>query len=348
MSTLFAKLVMAAAVAGSAGSGTVHVDSVSTLVNELTEVPAGTYLAYPLDVTQGETVAVRVGVSGSNRSLDVALVDEEGFRAIEAGLPYEAVAGIAQRVEGSGEITGFVDTAGIQYLILDNRRARSAPRSVAVIALATSSVPTDESSELASIYEGRYRALKSLFDFPDFDIQVTLCGEANAYSSPTITMCYELYEALNSLGVSEAELFVFMHEVAHSLLYQWGLPLWDNEDAADELATVLLLAFEEKEALDKAIDWWAQLGSASEALNALVTDDRHSLSPQRARNIANWMHDPDDRTLRWERMLLSYMTTEALQMGLEPSPEVSESERERIREELRRREMQAGLCEGAN
>ena len=338
MSSFLANIVLAAAVAGSNAGGAVHVESLSTLVNEVVEVPAGTYLAYGLELPEGTTVAVRVGISGSNRSLDVALVDETGFRAIESGQPYEAVEGIAQRMERSGEVSVQVGAAGNYYLILDNRRARSAPRSVAVIALATSSVPTDESAELESIYNERYRLLKSLFDFPDFDIQVTLCGEANAFSSPTITMCYELYEALNGLGAGDAELFVFMHEVAHSLLYQWGLPLWDNEDAADELATVLLLTFEQKEALDKAIEWWGQNVSAADALNALVTDDRHSLSPQRARNIANWTRDSDDRVLRWERFLMPYMTTEALESGLEPSPDVSEAERKLIREELSSRE----------
>jgi len=129
---------------------------------------------------------------------------------------------------------------------------------VTVYAVATGGADTSETRELQGIYAERYSGLKSAFDFQDFDIHVTLCGEANAYSSPNITMCYELFDALNQQGVPEAELFIFMHEVAHSLLYQWGLPLYDNEAAADEMATVLLMMLGEKTAATKAAQWWSQ------------------------------------------------------------------------------------------
>lgn len=325
----------------SAAYSAVHVESLKTLVNEIAEVPAATYLYYPLQLPQGTTLSVQVGVAGSNQSLDIALVDEATFHKIEAGQSYEVEEGLAQRIDRSGGLTAQAATTGSYYLILDNTRARSAPRRVAVFAVATRGADSTEAKELESIYTDRYQLLKSLFVFQDFDIQVTLCGQANAFSEPTITMCYELYDSLAKLGASEAELFVFMHEVAHSLLNQWGLPLWDNEDAADELATVLLKAFDQQDALNKAIEWWGQNVSTSEALNALINDDRHTLSPQRARNIANWLQDSDDRTLRWERLLVPHMTTEALKEGLKPSPEVSQDERDLIQEELKRRGIKA-------
>lgn len=341
MRICFALAVMAVAVVSSSIHAAVHVKTLTVLVNEVIEVPAATYMHYPLQLPQGTTVSVQIGVAGSNRSLDIAFVDDATFIKIENGQPYEVVEGLAQRVDRSGGITAQVATAGVYHLILDNTRARSASRSVAVLAVASGANNTNETSELESIYTERYNLLKGMFIFPDFDIQVTLCGQANAFSDPTITMCYELYEVLTKRGVSEAELFVFMHEVAHSLLKQWGLPLWDNEDAADELATVLLIALDQKDALHKAVEWWSQNTSTSEALNALINDDRHTLSPQRARNIANWLQDSDDRTLRWERLLIPHMTTEALKMGLKPSPEVSQYERTLIQEELTRRGMSA-------
>lgn len=337
MRNYFTIVVLAALAACSAAHAAVRVESLTTLVNEVVEVPAATYLYYPLQLPQGTKLSVQVGVSGSNRSLDIALVDDATFRNIEAGQPYEVDEGLVQRIDRNGVLTAQAITEGVYYLILDNRRARSASRSVAVFAVATGTADTAETKELESIYAERYQLLKNLFIFQDFDIQVTMCGQANAFSDPTITMCYELYEVLADHGASEAELFVFMHEVAHSLLRQWGLPLWDNEDAADELATVLLIAIEQKDALNKAVEWWSQNASTSEALNALVNDDRHTLSPQRARNIANWLQDSDDRTLWWERLLVPHMTTEALKEGLKPSPEVSQAERELIQVELRRR-----------
>lgn len=324
----------------SAAHAAVRVESLTTLINEVVEVPAATYSYYPLQLPQGTRVLVQVGVTGSNRSLDIALVDDATFRKIEASQPYGVAAGLAQKVDRNGGLTAQVAATGTYYLILDNTRARTAPRSVAVFVVATGDSDNAEISELETIYTARYQLLKDLFVFEDFDIQVTLCGQANAFSDPTITMCYELYEALAKRGASEAELFVFMHEVAHSLLKQWGLPLWDNEDAADELATVLLIAFDQQDALNKAVEWWSQNATMSEALNALINDDRHTLSPQRARNITNWLADSEDRTLRWERLLVPHMTIKALKEGLEPSPEVSEAERELIRKELGRRKLE--------
>lgn len=316
---------------------TVHVEALATVLDKDVEVPARSALDEPLNLASGTKLLVRVAVKGSNQSLDIALFSDTEFQKLDAGQDGQAEDGTVQRVEGSGGFLVSIERAGIWHLVLDNTRATSASRTVTVYAVATGGEGTRETRELEAIYKDRYGGLKELFNFQDFDIVVTLCGEPNAYSAPTITMCYELFDRLDEQGVPEAELFVFMHEVAHSLLNQWGLPLFDNEDAADEMATVLLMLLEQKDAAVKAAQWWSQESSVDEALSALVMDDRHTLSAQRARNIANWLQDPDDRQLRWERLVIPQMTTNALTESLKPGAGASEAERSLARRELGRR-----------
>ena len=46
--------------------------------------------------------------------------------------------------------------------------------------------------------------------------------------------------------------------------------------------------------------------------HALWADDRHSLSPQRARNVIHWLNPPDDLLQRWFRIFVPNMQTSAL------------------------------------
>jgi hypothetical protein len=41
-------------------------------------------------------------------------------------------------------------------------------------------------------------------------------------------------------------------------------------------------------------------------------DDRHTVSPQRARNVIRWLNQPDDLLQRWMRLLTPHLQTEAL------------------------------------
>jgi hypothetical protein len=63
-------------------------------------------------------------------------------------------------------------------------------------------------------------------------------------------------------------------------------------------------------------------------------DDRHSLSPQRARNIIRWSNNADDIVLRWQRVFVPQMQTAALQ-GMLSDPKVSD--KDFIRTELSHR-----------
>lgn len=173
------------------------------------------------------------------------------------------------------------------------------------------SVPNADLKEsLTTLY---YWMLRETFVFEDFTISYKPCGFVNASSNPSITMCVELLSELDKMGVPRAELFILFHEIGHSLLYLWGYPLYDNEDAADEFATLFMsLSPSTKPIAEEAAVWFEQNASIVKTFSAHWNDDRHTLSPQRARNIGHWLKEPQALKKRWSTLLLPKMKTEAL------------------------------------
>lgn len=47
----------------------------------------------------------------------------------------------------------------------------------------------------------------------------------------------------------------------------WGLPLSDNEDVADEFATVIMILAKQQQPALQAAQWWATQTSQQEALS---------------------------------------------------------------------------------
>ncbi len=183
-----------------------------------------------------------------------------------------------------------------------------------------------------------YSNLKRMFVFADFRTTVRHCGVVNAFSNPNITLCVELLEQLPPSNAPSVTAFVFSHELGHTLMKEWGMPLWDNEDAADEFATALILMAKQKTMALDAAQWWASQGaSEKDAVAKIWMDDRHSLSPQRARNIIRWVNNADEIVPRWERVFVPNMQTPALQSMLR---EVSASDKEIVTTELSRRQTQ--------
>lgn len=92
----------------------------------------------------------------------------------------------------------------------------------------------------------------------DIILRTKDCNDPNAFYDPadrSVTMCYELmermYSVIKSSGVPadksyarmfEAVRFVFLHEIGHSLIDAFKLPIGGNEeDAADRLAAYVSL-----------------------------------------------------------------------------------------------------------
>lgn len=299
---------------GITSQATVYVDSTSLLIDQDSSVQAGEYAYYSLRLKSGTSLAVDMMVQGGlTNSLTVWLLDLPNFQKFRGDQEFSYFEGTSGHISSKARYRFTVPKPSVYYLIMDNRNAIFAPRSVHVTAYETIKGETEESRKIKDAFTKLYDGyLKGLFIFDDFDVHVTLCGTENAFSTPTIIMCRELADALSKKGVPGATVFVFLHEASHSLLNLWGFPLHDNEDVADELATFLLLFVDQEDLALQAADYWAQDVSEVEALRKLYIDDRHAISPQRARNIINWIGRKEDLQARWTRLLMPRLTDEVL------------------------------------
>jgi hypothetical protein len=196
--------------------------------------------------------------------------------------------------------------------------------------------PTPASIASQRQMEAFYNGLRQLFVFPDFRVSIRHCGFENAFSDPNITLCMELIEKLADQDLHDAVQFVLFHELGHTLLHLWGLPGWDNEDMADEFATVFLMLTDQDTTALAAAQWWASEASEEEVRAKLWIDDRHTLSPQRARNIIAWLNQRDDLLRRWQKLLIPNMQTEVLKK-LASGQESGVEDLSGVRAELARR-----------
>lgn len=313
----------------------VHVQPAETIVNERINIGAGQYSYYKFTLTKDEQLNLKISVKGgSNNKIDTNIVDMNNFQLFKANKRYSYFNSIPTTVQNEEKFDFIAPNTNVYYLILDNRKALLLSRNVDVNVIKISNSPTQSSLDIQKQYKHQYAGLKQVFNFNDFDIYVKTCGVENAFSNPDITMCVELIDNLQKQNLSKAIDFIFLHEVAHSLLNTWNEPAYDNEDVADELATVLsIMVGDEKIALEGA-EYWSRQFSKKEAISKLYIDDRHSISPQRAKNIINWIHDKDVVMSRWATTLLPHMTNNILK-----KLHVKGDFQNKISEEIKRRKM---------
>ena len=106
---------------------------------------------------------------------------------------------------------------------------------------------------------------------------------------------------------------------------------------ADEFATVFMMMTQQKaQALDAAQYWVSQTESAQDAVSKIWLDDRHTLSPQRARNIVHWLNNEQDLVRRWQKAyFIPNLTNDALQqLARDPGP----FDQSQVQTELKRRQ----------
>jgi hypothetical protein len=160
--------------------------------------------------------------------------------------------------------------------------------------------------------------LRTLFVFEPFPIRVNRCGAPRAFSGQFgIVLCQEyaqrLYATLGDKAkAADALVFTLFHEVGHVLLRQWGYPFFANEDLADEFATAVMVMLGQQERVRAKAEYFAANPALAEAMAKAFRDDRHSLSAQRARNIARWLKDPA-LVRRWQTIFVPHMQTAVLE-----------------------------------
>jgi Putative metallopeptidase len=314
----------------------VYVEPWNTLIHDTVSVKAGQALQYNFGLTRGTQLSAQFQVSGGlNNSVGVFLLDQVNYQQRAAGQHYSVIKGASSEVRGVGRYNFMVPQTGVYYVVLDNGRAWMMPRKIILRLDAVLPEATPESEKARQLIERLYAALKTAFVFPDFQISVRHCGVVNAFSNPNITLCSELIDELSRQNLPGALEFVLFHELGHTLLRTWGLPLWDNEDAADEFATVFMMMFKLQQGALQAAQWWAsQSATTADAVAKLYMDDRHSLSPQRARNVVHWLNNGPELIPRWQKQMIPNMQTALLQELLR-NPQGFD--REQVRVELSRR-----------
>jgi hypothetical protein len=105
----------------------------------------------------------------------------------------------------------------------------------------------------------------------------------------------EWFEALGSVNT-----FILAHEFGHALIHNFELPvLGREEDAADGIATVLLLKAEEGATFAaEAAEFWAAFSGRQEPPALVEYADNHSLDRQRSDNILCWVAGSNEGILK--------------------------------------------------
>lgn len=292
----------------------VYVEPWQTLVYDTISVKAGQALQYNFGLTRGTRLSAQFQVNGGlNNQIQVMLLDENNYQRYAPHQRYAIFSGTAGTIRGIGKYNFVIPQTGVYHIVLDNGRAWLLPRNVTLHLYSVLPEPTPESQQIQQVFEKEYALLKRAFVFNDFNISIRHCGVVNAFSNPNITLCVELVDELARRNLAGAMAFVFFHELGHSLLREWGYPLWDNEGAADEFATVFLMMGKHQQAALEAAQWWSSSVSTTDAVAKIWMDDRHTLSPQRARNIAHWLNNVHELIPRWQKLLIPNLQTEMLQ-----------------------------------
>lgn len=163
--------------------------------------------------------------------------------------------------------------------------------------------------QASGYFEAAAAVVDSVLILPtDLPVVFADCGVANAFFDPQnqrVVMCYEFFSlfasAFGSMQMPEAEareavlgtgLFFFLHEVGHALVHLLDLPITGREeDAVDNLATLILIEIEAEDALFATLDNFETWSSQHEVTSGqLAFWDEHSFNGQRLYDVACLMY----------------------------------------------------------
>jgi hypothetical protein len=174
--------------------------------------------------------------------------------------------------------------------------------------------PVAQRLKQGGMFETLAADLNQRFPLPrNIGLRSAECGRINAFYSPrngTVTLCYELLQHLSGVFASQsaaeqresidgAVTFIMMHEIGHALVDVMDLPVTGREeDAVDQLATVMLVSTGEKGAQAALNGVLAIQPGANATFDNSDFADEHSLGPQRYFNVACWIYGSDPQKYR--------------------------------------------------
>lgn len=193
---------------------------------------------------------------------------------------------------------------GDYYLIIDNRESGE-PRAVTVELTATAPEPStapDIHAQLDHIRAQLERAF--IVEMPR--LQAARCGQAELIrQGDRITICAEfgqlLLERLGERSTAQAALlFALMRELAGALLAQWDHPADGDGLAGDQLATVLMVMFNQEPAARRQAAAFAAPSEQAPAGGGRLLDR------ERAQAILDWLDGPE-LAQAWQEVLVPHM-----------------------------------------
>jgi hypothetical protein len=265
---------------------------------------------------EGEAVGVQIEVNnGVYKDLSAYIVDAPNMSLARQNVRFQYLAGEAKKVAPFHFMTK-VSALGPHYLVLDNTYAALIDKHVVYPVASLRRLSAAQMEAVRAPLAQTYDALKQIFVFKDFNVQVKSCGQANAFSASgtgDVTLCTEIMDEMSSKpGAMGA---VLLHELGHTLLNLWGQPTYSNEDVADQFAIMMLLRADSpksRQAISEWIEWFANQDSRAQARYMLTHGDPHGLSVQRIRNIQGYLKDSGELMRRWNNVLYPNMTEQAL------------------------------------
>jgi Putative metallopeptidase len=313
--------------------------AVSTAPKQHVVVPAQRLAIYELgNLEPGDAVAVQVDIANAvYKDLSVYVVDVANVALVRQNLAFRFQVGALKKV-APFRLSTKIATGGPYYLVLDNRFAAIIEKKVDYQVALLKQLSQEQIQAQKVPLEKLYAGLKNTFAFKDFNIHVRPCGHINAFSTKAtgdVTICSEILADMSRQpGAMTA---VLIHELGHTLLNLWGYPNYQNEDDADQFATIMLLRSGDKgkQALYEWMQWYARQDSRAQAQQMLSVGDTHALSVQRIRNIQASMNNSADLIKRWNNILYPNMTVDTLKSVV--SHPASYDDPEAAKRELSRR-----------
>ena len=283
-------------------------------VQRQVDIPAGRSLVVALPgAAAGDRYFVQVDLGNQVRGdISAYVVDDENLARFQRR---ERHAGDGKQKAAAPFMIGHTaNSAGARHLVLDNSHAPDIAKRATLTVRVARSMRPEQARQLKEGIGNTYEGLKKIFIFQDFDIDVKPCGQGYGFSqraTGNITLCTETLTKAN--GRSGAFTGVLMHELGHTLLGQWKLPGADNEDMADEFAVQMLMRTKRgAQYVRELAEFLAGGNPWLEAQAVIQQGGRHTLSPQRIRNLGSWAQNADDLLQRWNRVLYPNMTDEML------------------------------------
>lgn len=283
-------------------------------IEQYIKIRPGQSVRLPLPVNAPALLDVAISVQNATfNDLNVYVCDESSLQRFAQRLANNC-RGI-KKGRGNFSFRYTLQSPQKHYLVLDNSYALMIIKTVTVQVTATVQLSPADVNQLRARFETFQTGIFKMFSVPEFDLTLAPCGRSNAFSTGrggNITICSELYFELIANNLKGALEAVILHELAHTLLNLWGLPNWDNEETADELALVILFWSGRQQS---ALDWmqyFSTQDSQTQASNQLRYGDRHPLSIQRVRNIKRVLRNPRPVVQRWNRLIYPHLSEKGL------------------------------------